>query len=276
MSFGDFDIYKVRQINGEWEEPRNIGPLVNGKGSEYYFTIDAASKDLYYAKSEESDIKNLDLYSFPLPMEAQPTSYTKLVGSLLDSVTNKALKGMVSIIDLDHGIEVSPKFLRPDGTFEFDLINNNRYMIIIQGDDFFSIEEELNIKNDTLLRLVSKMIDYQKSLILDRIEFEHDTWQILPEMTKSLDLILKFMLDNPTYRLKISGHTNSEGNAQNNMLLSQKRAESIREYILNKGGFDNNRIEAAGFGSTKPLRSEVTQEDKKINRRVEFDVIKPQ
>lgn len=275
LSFGDFDIYKVRQMNGEWEEPRNIGPLVNGKGSEYYFTIDALSKDLYYAKSEESEIKNLDLYSFPLPMEAQPTSYTKLVGSLTDSVTNQPLKGIVSIIDLDHGIEVAPKFLRPDGSFEFDLINNNRYMIIIQGDDFFSVEEQLDMKNDTLIRLVSKMIDYQKPLILDRIEFEHDSWQILPEMHKSLDLVLKFMLDNPTYRLKISGHTNSDGNAQNNMTLSTKRAQSIKDYIINKGGIDATRIEAIGFGSTKPLRSEVTQEDKKINRRVEFDVIKP-
>jgi hypothetical protein len=276
LSFGDFDIYKVRQKDGQWEEPRNIGPLVNGKGSEYYFTIDSESKDLYYAKSEENELKNLDLYSFPLPMEAQPNSYTKLLGSLIDTVTQKPIKsGMISIIDLDHGIEVAPKFLRPDGTFEFDLINNNRYMIIIQGDDFFSIEEEMNIKNDTLLRLVSKMIDYQKPLILDRIEFEHDSWQITPEMFKSLDLVLKFLLDNPTYRLKVSGHTNSDGNAQDNMILSQKRAESIREYFITKGGMDKNRIEAVGYGSTKPLRSEVTQEDKRINRRVEFDVIKP-
>ncbi len=329
-SFGDYDIYKVRQINGKWDEPRNIGPLVNGKGTEYYFTIDAASKDLFYAKSEENDLKNLDLYSFPLPMEAQPNSYTKLVGTLKvlktdeeaiitqispDSVATqdtisthsdpvfsretqpqdlpqnkiedivkpipaeeskyKPAKGMISIIDLDHGIEVAPKFLRPDGSFEFDLINNNRYMVVIQGDDFFSIEEEFTLKNDTLIKLVTKMIDNHKPLVLDRIEFEHDSWSILPEMYKSLDMVMKFMLDNPLYKLKISGHTNSDGSADTNKKLSQKRAEAIKEYIQSKGKIDEDRIEAIGYGALRPLRMEVTNEDKKINRRVEFDVIKP-
>jgi hypothetical protein len=275
LSFGDFDIYKVRRTNGNWEEPRNIGPLVNGKGSEYYFTIDALSKDLYYARSEEDNIKNLDLFSFPLPMEAQPTSYTKLVGSLKDSTTNQPLKGIVSIIDLDNGIEVAPKFVRSDGTFEFDLINNNRYMIIIQGDDFFSVEKELDIKNDTLVRLVTKMIDIQKPLVLDRIEFKHSQWEILPEMYASLDLVMKFLLDNPSYSLKISGHTNSDGDHNFNMTLSQNRANAIKEYLTKKGKIDPNRISAIGYGDTKPLRVEVTNDDKRINRRVEFEVIKP-
>lgn len=276
LSFGDFDIYKVRKVEGKWDEPRNIGPLVNGKGSEYYFTIDSDSKELYYARSEHDDIQNLDLYSFPLPMEAQPTSYTVLAGTLVDSTTNQPLKGVVSIIDLDHGIEVAPKFLRPDGSFEFDLINNNRYMIIIQGDDFFSLEEELNIKNDTLIRFVSKIIDIKKPLVLERIEFENGKAEILNSMKKSLDLVMKFLIDNPTFRLQISGHTDSDGIHAENMLLSQKRADAIKQYLVEKGKIDQKRIDAIGYGDTKPLRVEVNSEDKKINRRVEFEVKKPE
>jgi len=262
-------------LKGKWEEPRNIGPLVNGKGSEYYFTIDALSKDLFYARSEHDDLQNLDLYSFPLPMEAQPTSYTKLAGSLLDSTSNQPLKGIVSIIDLDHGIEVAPKFLRSDGSFEFDLINNNRYMIIIQGDDFFSLEEELNIKNDTLIRFVSKIIDLKRPLVLDRIEFENGKAEILEGMKKSLDLVMKFLIDNPTFKLTISGHTDSDGNHTDNMVLSQKRGDAIKQYLINRGKLDGKRIDAMGYGDTKPLRVEVTPEDKRINRRVEFEVKKP-
>lgn len=276
LSFGDFDIYKVRKVEGKWDEPRNIGPLVNGKGSEYYFTIDSDSKELYYARSEHDDIQNLDLYSFPLPMEAQPTSYTVLAGTIVDSTTNQPLKGVVSIIDLDHGIEVAPKFLRPDGSFEFDLINNNRYMIIIQGDDFFSLEEELNIKNDTLIRFVSKIIDIKKPLVLERIEFENGKAEILNSMKKSLDLVMKFLIDNPTFRLQISGHTDSDGIHAENMLLSQKRADAIKQYLVEKGKIDQKRIDAIGYGDTKPLRVEVNSEDKKINRRVEFEVKKPE
>src|SRR5690606_24963859 len=104
--------------SGVWDEPKNIGPLVNGEGSEYYFTIDSKSKTLFYAKSE-SDPNDLDLQSFPVPMEAQPEAIVSLKGSLTDSNTGKPLKGIVSIIDLDEGVEVAPKFLRPDGSFDF-------------------------------------------------------------------------------------------------------------------------------------------------------------
>ena len=80
LNFGDFDIYKTYRVGGLWQEPRNIGPLVNGKGSEYYFSIDAQSKNLYYARSDEKELTNLDLYSFPLPMEAQPLATTHVEG----------------------------------------------------------------------------------------------------------------------------------------------------------------------------------------------------
>jgi hypothetical protein len=68
LNFGEFDIYKSLRSKQNWSEPKNIGPLVNGVGSEYYFTIDSKSEELYYARSNEDDLKNLDLYSFPVPM----------------------------------------------------------------------------------------------------------------------------------------------------------------------------------------------------------------
>ena len=136
LNFGEFDIYKSYHDGVNWGEPKNIGPLVNGPGTEFYFTIDSSSEDLYYAKSVENQMTNLDLYSFPLPMEAQPGANTKVIGSLVNEDTGEPFKGIVSIIDLDNGIEVAPKFLRPDGSFEFDLINKKNYLLIIQGEEF--------------------------------------------------------------------------------------------------------------------------------------------
>ena len=106
---------------------------MNDPGDEYYFTIDSKSRDLFYSKSEVDNLANLDLFSFPLPMEAQPLAYTKLKGSLTDSLTNEPFKGIVSVIDLTNGIEVAPKFMRDDGTFEFDLNNENEYLLVIQS-----------------------------------------------------------------------------------------------------------------------------------------------
>ena len=59
------------------------------------------------------------------------------------------------------------------------------------------------------------------------------------------------------------------------MNLSQRRADSIKRYLAEKGGFSPDRIDAIGYGSTEPLKEEITVEDRAINRRVEFKVIKP-
>ncbi|GAB2454462.1 hypothetical protein GCM10011375_01930 [Hymenobacter qilianensis] len=276
LNYGDFDIYKSYRVQGRWQEPRNVGPLVNGKGSEYYFTIDGDSKNLYYARSEIKDLKNLDLYSFPLPMEAQPLATTHVEGVLADSVTKKPLGGIVSIIDTDNGIEVASKYLRPDGSFDFDLIEGSRYVMLIQSPDFFSVEKQFELKGDTLMRLLTNSIDYRLPLIFRNIEFDQGKSAILPSMHKTLDQIALYMVDHPTFRLSISGHTDSSGDPDVNVALSQDRAQAIRNYIEQKGKLKPNRIDNTGYGSTQPLREEKTEEDSRFNRRVEFRLIKPE
>ena len=275
-NFGDFDIYKSYKVGRQWQEPRNVGPLVNGRGSEYYFTIDSQSRNLYYARSEANDIHNLDLFSFPLPMEAHPLAVTKVEGTLIDSVTNKPLSGIISVIDLENGIEISSKYIRPDGTFEFDLIDNTRYMMLIQSPDFFTIEREISLEQDTAFRIMTTLIDYSVPMVFRNIEFDQNQAEIKEEMKPILDEVALFLIDHPTYRLEISGHTDAAGNPEFNLALSQDRANAIRLYLEAQGNINDGRIDAYGFGSTKPLREEKTQEDRRINRRVEFRLIKPE
>ncbi|MBC5773851.1 OmpA family protein [Pontibacter sp. KCTC 32443] len=275
-NFGDFDIYKTYRVRGKWQEPRNIGPLVNGRGSEYYFSIDSKSKNLYYARSEASDLHNLDLFSFPLPMEAHPLAVTKIEGTLLDSLTNKPLSGIISVIDLENGIEISSKYIRPDGTFEFDLIDNTKYMMLIQSPDFFTIEREISLKQDTAFQIMTTLIDYSVPLVFKNIEFDQNQSDIKEDMKPILDEVALFLLDHPTYRLEISGHTDGAGDPEFNLTLSQDRADAIRKYIEQEGNIARGRIESYGFGSSKPLREEKNEDDRRINRRVEFKLIKPE
>ncbi len=274
LNFGEFDIYKSSQGSYFWGEPKNIGPLVNGAGSEFYFTIDARSSQLYYARSVEESMKNLDLYSFPLPMEAQPLAYTKLKGSLHDEETGEPFsKGIVSIIDLDHGIEVAPKFLRPDGSFEFQLINNNNYLLVIQGDAFFRLEEIFYLDGDRDFH--RKVAAISSRLEFKNMKFDNGKAGLKPEMYGDLDKVVDFLLDNPDFKLRIEGHTDSDGNADLNLALSQQRADAIKEYLVHFGSVDASRVEAIGYGSKKPIvAEEKTEEDKRMNRRVEFNIVK--
>jgi outer membrane protein OmpA-like peptidoglycan-associated protein len=272
LNFGDFDIYKAYKQGTMWGEPRNIGPLVNGPGSEYYFTIDSESNELYYARSEADDIKNLDLNSFPVPMEAQPEARAVLKGSLTNSETKRPMRGIVSIIDLDRGVEVAPKFLREDGTFDFELINKRNYLLIIQGDDFFRIEELFYMDGDTEMNRETEPIE--SKIAFESLEFENGKADILPVMHQDLDKLANFLIDHPNFNLHISGHTDSQGKEESNLRLSQARADAIKAYLIYTFKIDAARIEAHGYGSANPIKDESSEENRKLNRRVEFEIRK--
>lgn len=272
LNFGDFDIYKSYRTGNQWSEPKNIGPLVNGAGSEYYFTIDSKSKYLYYARSEADDPKNLDLFSFPVPMEAQPEAITPLKGTVTHEQTGEPVQGIVSVIDLDHGIEVAPKFLRPDGSFDFNLINKRNYLLIIQGEEFFRIEESFFMDGETEIN--KKVTPFESKIAFRSLEFESGKADILPAMHDDLAKLGNFMLDHPKVKLIISGHTDSQGRPEANLKLSQARADAIKNYLCDVFRIEPHRITATGYGGTRPIVEEKTEEDRRLNRRVEFEIIK--
>jgi outer membrane protein OmpA-like peptidoglycan-associated protein len=229
---------------------------------------------LFYARSEIDNVKDLNIYSFPLPMEAQPLATTVFKGTLKDSITGESFKGIVSIIDLENGIEVAPKYLREDGSFEFDLIDKNKYLLVIQGEDFFRIEELINLDGDTEININTPSI---KSFRIQfaSIEFESNSAEIKDYMHEDLNKLVDFLLDNPTLKLKISGHTDSKGDPNKNIQLSQNRANAIKQYVEQRANIETNRVEAIGYGSSMPIvKEEKTDEDRKLNRRVEFEIIK--
>jgi outer membrane protein OmpA-like peptidoglycan-associated protein len=272
LNFGEFDIYKSYKKRNSWSEPKNTGPLVNGPGSEYYFTIDTESSHLYYARADSTDLTNLDLHSFPVPMEAQPEAVAKLKGSLKNKETGKPMRGIVSIIDLDKGVEVAPQFLRDDGSFDFDLINKRHYLLIIQGDDFFRIEETFFMEGDTEINREAEPIE--SKIAFDQLEFENGKADILPAMHVDLDRLANYLIDHPTFKLLISGHTDSQGKEDSNLRLSQARADAIKAYLVYEFKIESGRINAHGYGSEKPIVDEKTEEDRKLNRRVEFEIRK--
>ena len=108
------------------------------------------------------------------------------------------------------------------------------------------------------------------------MEFATNSAEVTEEMKPDLEKLMNFVLDNPAVHLVISGHTDSKGDPDANTALSLKRANSIKEYIMTKGGIDDSRIDAKGYGSTKPIiKEEKTEEDRNKNRRVEFEIQRP-
>jgi outer membrane protein OmpA-like peptidoglycan-associated protein len=205
-------------------------------------------------------------------MEAQPDAVARLKGTLINSETKKPFKGIVSIIDLDKGVEVAPKFIRPDGSFDFNLINKRNYLLIIQGDDFFRIEEVFFMDGDMEINKETEPIE--SKIAFKSLEFENGKADILPAMHTDLGKLANFLIDHPRFKLNISGHTDSQGKEEANLRLSQARADAIKAYLTYEFKIDPSRIDAHGYGSSKPIVEEENDDHRKLNRRVEFDITK--
>jgi len=95
---------------------------------------------------------------------------------------------------------------------------------------------------------------------------------LTPEMYDDLDKIVDFLLDNPDFKVRINGHTNSDGREEFNLALSQQRSEAIMEYFVFFGNIAAERITARGYGSSKPILTDNSERAKKLNRRVEFEL----
>lgn len=276
-NMGGYDIYKSRWMEDHWESPKNVGPLVNSAGNEYYFSIDGKGTRLFYASAKKDQDKaevkqNFDLYSFPMPMEARPDAIMTLRGFLIDSVSGHPITGIVLVIDKDQGIEVAPKHINPFGYFEFDLINNHNYDIYIQGENFLTIKEDLAMSDDTSFTIFANSFETGKPLVFENLEFEDNSFALNAGIEPKLNYLIAFMQRYPMYRMVVKGHTDSDSDAKYNLDLSRKRAGIIRKYITKAGGIPEDRVFAQGFGETRPLVPNTTDENKRINRRVEFEV----
>jgi len=276
-NLGSYDIYKTRWMTYNWEEPDNLGPLVNTQGNEYYFSIDGKGETIFYSRSKDSTLRlssqNFDLYSFPMPMEARPDAVTTLRGILRDSISGHPLVGMVMVVDIDHGTEIAPKEINRRGYFEFDLIANRNYRIYVLGENFLTIKQDVKLEEEEVFAFLTESLNQNKPVIFESLQFEENSYALRKDVLPKLDYLARFLERYPMFRLEIKGHTDADGSDLYNLQLSQRRAEQIRDYIIERGKFGNERVTAEGFGEKYPIMPNDTEENKKINRRVEFELV---
>ena len=88
-----------------------------------------------------------------------------------------------------------------------------------------------------------------------------------------LDNVVNFMEENPTVEIQLEGHTDNQGDPKGNVILSERRVRTVRVY-MNKKGISSKRVMIKAFGGSKPIASNATEETRKLNRRVEFMIVK--
>ena len=108
---------------------------------------------------------------------------------------------------------------------------------------------------------------------LGNVLFRQSTAILLEESYDELDMVVDFMNANPQIRIELSGHTDNRGDKALNIKLSTERVKRVKGYLVSKG-ISAKRIEGKGYGGSKPLGTNATEEGRRLNRRVEFKIIR--
>ena len=281
--FGDNDIYMSRRLDNTWQkwsDPVNLGSPINTDQWDAFFTLDAGGEYAYLTNSVdtygESDIVRVKLLE-----KEKPNPVVLVSGNVYNLKTKQPLNASLVYETLPDGdVAGNGSSSAIDGSFKIVLPYDKNYSIRASADHFFAISENLNL--DSLVKAGYKEI--HKDLYLAPIEigqivrlnnvfFDFDKWDLRPESFIELNRVVELMNNNPSIEIEMSAHTDSYGSDEYNFKLSDERARSVREYIISKG-IAASRIISQGYGETKPVAENDTDENRQLNRRVEFKILK--
>lgn len=278
--YGKSDLFMSKRLDDSWEnwsEPVNLGKEINSSEWDAYYSIDAAG-DYAYFVSQVNSIGMNDIYRVRLPKEVKPESVVLVKGIVFNAKINKPIKANIYFESLPEGKEVGiATSNQVDGKFQVVLPGGKKYGIRAEADGFMSISEFINIEelkdyNEKEINLKLMPIESGTLFRINNIFFETGKWELLDDSFSELNRLADFLSKNTEFNIQISGHTDNVGTDKDNLILSQNRALAVKSYLISKS-IEERRIKTKGYGESRALSTNATEEGKQLNRRVEFEIL---
>lgn len=279
QGLGSYDLFMTRynSIDKTWSQPVNLGLPINTEGNDGALSVASDGITALYTSDRDTKSdqkKNLNIFTFQMPQEfaALPTAYTQL--SSTDAMTGKAISANILVIDIESKDTLVNNTLPTTSKQLINLPSNKRYAIFATKENYQYQSSHIDLYktytkdlplqlNFTLQPLKSKT-----PMVLSNLFFDSGSNVIKKESYFELDNLASTMTQNPTLSLKITGHTDNIGDTKSNLLLSQKRAKSVVDYLLSKN-ISKERLSSDGMGESKPVSDNDTESGRAKNRRTE-------
>lgn len=274
---GSADVYMARRIGEswtEWTDPENLGPDVNTPGWDACYKTSAAGDYAYLVSSDDSYGKS-DIFRIEIPEKNKPKiaglmkGYTKCYKRSIPVASN------IFFETLPDAKESAVARSTDQGDYSITLPSGNYYSYRAEAEGYLSSNEIIDLRSLSEYKEFERDIDLipaEDSLICIRnIFFATNQYRIPRESYAEISRLIDFMKEHNTTVVEISGFTDSKGSAKYNLKLSKKRANYAKQYLLDKG-IDPERIIMMGFGNSRFAAGNDTEEDRALNRRVEFKV----
>ncbi|QNF35480.1 OmpA family protein [Adhaeribacter swui] len=277
---GGADIFKTTLTNAAWSDPENLGYPLNTASNEASFFITPDNSKGYYSRLElDQSKKTASLFEFDVPAawkSKETSTYTQ--GRVFDAQTKKPLGAYVQLYDLNTNERVQQVLSdQENGTYTIVLNEGKQYGMYASADHYLlkSISFDYSSKKDfnpLTLDIYLEPVAKGASIVLNNLFFATGKYQLEKKSKTELDKIVGFLADNTQVKIEISGHTDDIGNDAANQELSDKRARSVYDYLLAQG-VKKERIISKGYGETKPLQPNTSEENRQLNRRIELRVL---
>jgi outer membrane protein OmpA-like peptidoglycan-associated protein len=200
----------------------------------------------------------------------------KLNLEVFDKKSGKLLDVQPDVINLNNNstFKIEKKSI---GIFQTDVPVGNKIELSVTQKGYFPFSEKIDLSENIDNKIITKKIELTaletgNSITLRNILFETAKAELKSDSFESLNKLVDMMSNNKEIKILISGHTDNVGNAAYNLDLSGKRVKSVAAYLQSKG-IDSSRLKSQGFGSTKPIADNKTEEGKQMNRRVEVTIL---
>jgi outer membrane protein OmpA-like peptidoglycan-associated protein/tetratricopeptide (TPR) repeat protein len=307
-SMGGYDVFKTVYENGTWSKPENLGYPINTAGDDLFFSVSASGIHGYYSSAKPGGKGKQDIYivTFLGPEKplvnnteenllaciAKPTSdnvmqtvevvtasLTLLKGKILDQITLDPVEAEIVLMDNELNEELAVFTSNSaTGRYMVSLPSGKNYGIAVKAPGYLFHSENFNVPERAQYQEIEKDVYLKKvevgsKIVLKNIFFDFGKATLRSDSESELDRLAKLLTDVPTLKIEISGHTDNVGSQSFNQKLSENRAKSVVEYLVNKKGISAERLTYVGYGFQQPIATNDTEEGRQQNRRTEFKII---
>ena len=310
-TMGGYDIFKTHHNDdGTWTEPVNIGYPINTTGDDVFFMLTNNEKFGYYSTHRDDSYGDKDIYQVVFLGPEKPTHINngnpndliayfaepitetdiekpvniKIIqlsivkGVVTDAFSGKPIKATLELVDNETGevVKVVDSYAST-GAYTVPLPPGKDYALTAGAPDYFFYSENFVIADTSTHEVIRKDIQLQPmgvgaKIVLNNVFFDTGKAKLKPESFPELNRLASLMIKYKNIRVEISGHTDSQGSENSNQKLSQRRAQSVVDYLITRG-VNLAQIVALGYGESQPRADNSTRAGRRLNRRVEAKIL---
>jgi len=307
-SMGGYDVFRSRRLeNGVWDKPENMGYPINSPDDELFFIMDQGGIYGYYSAIREGGLGAKDIYKviflgsekelifrteddlvagpgpkksgfLNLPEQIEVDTALLLTGLVLDTVGGEVpIMAKMTFIDPAQGTRDAFVVSDASGSYTARLPEPKIYGIEINAAGYLYFLDIIDLSSESgddklTMNFYLKKVEVGTKVVLDNIYFETGKSVLRPESYDALDQVFRFLENNPTMKLEISGHTDNTGSLRINQRLSRERAKAVVDYLVGRG-VSQEMLVYEGYADSQPVAPNNTAEGRERNRRVEFKVL---